>query len=122
MSLRLTERRMVAGRSAAAPGALSGQQDGLGALELLRLSVEHHHIAVAQHRLAARLASQYPLPADAGKGHADTAAAHVAQRPAHGPGSRRHDHRLDLLTILVALVERTRIAAADDVSQYGVAV
>src|SRR6185312_6127149 len=110
------------GRSPAAPGALPGKQDGFGPFELLRLSVEHHHIAVAQHRLAARLAPQYSLPADAGEGHADTAAAHVAQRPAHCPGSRRHDHGLDLLTILVALVERPRIAAADDVSQYGVAV
>src|SRR6185312_2620047 len=122
MSLRLTKRRMVAGRRLAAPGSSPGQQNGLGALELLGLPIEHHHIAVAQHGIAARLAPQYPLASDAGEGHADTAAAHVPQRPSHRPGSRRHDHRLDLFTVLVALVERARIPPADDVSQYGVAV
>src|SRR6185312_11893473 len=121
---------MVAGRawlpqdrgSEGQPGSSSGKQDGLGALELLGLPIEHHDITVTQHRVAARLASQDPLAANAGEGHADTAAAHVAQRPSHRPGSRWDDHGFDLFAVLVTFVERARVTPADDVSQDGVTV
>src|SRR5690348_51152 len=104
------------------PGSVSGKEDRLGALELFRLAVEHHDVSVAQHRVPRRLAAQYPLTADAGEGYADTAAAHVTQRPPHCPGTGRDHHGLDLLAVLVTLVQRPRIASPDDVPQDGVAV
>src|SRR6185312_1333273 len=109
--------RGALGRAGCPDPALSDQQDGFGTLQLFRLAVQHHHIAIAQHGIAGRLPPEYSLAAEARERHTDAAAANVTQCPAHRPGPRRDDHGLDLLAVLMALVERPRIAPADDVSE-----
>ena len=68
------------------------QQDGFGALELLRLAVDHDDVAVAQYGLSGGLTAEDALTPDAGEGNLDSTAVDIAQGAAHRPRPWRDHH------------------------------
>src|SRR5437899_1601705 len=85
----------AASASSTPPGCGRGspcQQDGFGALELLRLAVDHDDVAVAQYGLSGGLTAEDALTPDAGEGNLDSTAVDIAQGAAHRPRPWRDHH------------------------------
>src|SRR5258708_4527014 len=101
---------------------LAGQQHRFGPLELLRLPIDHDDIAVAQNRVDGRLPTENPQSPDSGEHHLHAASAYVTEGTSHSPGAWWNDHRFDLFTVLVGLIEWPCVAPTDDISQDGVPV
>src|SRR5271165_644850 len=101
---------------------LPREQHGFGPLELLRLPIDYDDVAVAQNCVDGRLTTENPQSPDSGEDHFHAASAHVTEGTPHSPGARWNDHRFDLFTVLVSLIEWPCVAPGDDVSQDGIPV